>query len=69
MSEPISRSALAGLVVDLTRELSAVRQAYHVCLALLAEREGELRAQRTRYEQLLEEYRRMRAGLVRRPAA
>lgn len=69
MTEPISRSALAALVIGLTRELSGTRQAYHVCIGVLAERDLELKAQRARYAELLEEHRRLRGDLMRRAAA
>jgi hypothetical protein len=66
---PISRAALAALVMGLTRELSGARQAYHVCLSVLAERDLELKAQSARYAELLDEHRRLRADLMRKAAA
>ena len=46
---PIPRPALAALVIDLTRQLSATRAAYHQAVALLHTRQRELKQVRARY--------------------
>jgi hypothetical protein len=67
--EPISRTALAATVVDLVRQLSATRAAYHAAVALLAERDREQRAAAARYQQLLDEHRRLRGTVMKAAAA
>lgn len=67
--QPVSRTALAAMVIDLLRRLSATRAAYRAAVRLLAEREREHRAAAERYEQLLEEHRRLRGDVMRAAAA
>jgi hypothetical protein len=72
VSESHTRRALAVLVIELLEQLAAerrrarpIREAYHAAVALLAERERELRTLRQRNQDLFEEFRRFRERLLR----
>ena len=58
---PQPTTTLAALLVAAIREISAVRQAYHVAVHLLHQRGRQLAASERKYHALLDEYRRLRA--------